>query len=179
MQASTLLPDISEVALESIRSDRSAITLLVHVVRAEAVCARCSHRSSRFHSRNERKLADLPWNGIPVRVILRTRRFFCKTDGCGQSVFTERLPNTVARYARKTKRLSQVMESFTLALGGEAGARLALRVGMHTSGDTLLRQLRHRGVGTIATPRRASMTGRGLKANDTARFSATLNVTRL
>lgn len=153
MQASTLLPDVSEVALESIRSDRSTITLLVHVVRSEAICPRCCQRTSRVHSRYERKLADLPWNGIPVQVILRTRRFFCKTDGCGQSVFTERLPNTVAPYARTTKRLSQTMESFTLALGGEAGARLALRIGMHTSGDTLLRQLRRRSVGTIATPR--------------------------
>lgn len=153
MQASTLLPNVSEVALESIRCDRSTIRLLVHVARSEAVCPRCSHRSSRVHSRYERKLADLPWNGIPVQIILRTRRFFCKTDGCGQIVFTERLPNTVAPYARTTKRLGQAMEGFTLAPGGEAGARLARRVGVLTSGDTLIRQLRHRPVGTSNTPR--------------------------
>ena len=153
MQASTLLPDVSEVALESIRSDRSTIKLLVRVARTEAVCPRCSHRSSRVHSRYERKLADLPWNGVPVQVILHTRRFFCKTEGCGQSVFTERLPNTVAPYARTTKRLSEAMEGFVMALGGEAGARLARRVGVQTSGDTLIRQLRHRAVGATATPR--------------------------
>jgi len=67
--------------------------------------------------------------------------------------FTERLPHTVAPYARRTKRLSQAMEWFTLALGGEAGARLARRLGVLTSSDILIRQLRHRSLATSATPR--------------------------
>jgi transposase len=153
MQASTLLPDVTEVALESIRSDRSMIRLLVHVARPEAACPLCSQSSTRVHSRYERKLADLPWYGVPVQVILHTRRFFCRTAGCSQRVFTERLPHTVSPYARRTKRLSQAMEWFTLALGGEAGARLARRVGVLTSGDTLIRQLRHRSLVTSTTPR--------------------------
>jgi hypothetical protein len=88
----------------------------------------------------------VPWNGIPVQVILHTRRFFCATLGCGQRIFTERLPNTVAPYARGTKRLSQTLECFTLSLGGEAGARLAWQMGILASGDTLIRQL------TLAQP---------------------------
>lgn len=153
MQASTLLPDVAEIALESIRSDRSTIRLLVHVARSEASCPLCSRSSKHVHSRYERRLADLPWNGIPVQVILHTRRFFCRTAGCSQRVFTERLPHTVAPYARRTKRLSQAMEWLTLALGGEAGVRLARRVGVLTSGDTLIRQLRHRRVVASGTPR--------------------------
>jgi transposase len=100
MPASTLLPDVAEVALDLIRSGRSTITLLVHVARSQAACPRCCYSSARIHSRYERKLADLPWNGIPVQVILRTRRFFCETPGCAQRIFAERLPNTVAPYAR-------------------------------------------------------------------------------
>jgi transposase len=153
MPASTLLPDVAEVDLEVIRSDRSTITLLVRVARAHAACPRCGCPSARIHSRYERKLADLPWNGIPVQVILHTRRFFCATPGCGQRIFTERLPNTVAPYARRTKRLSQTLECFTLALGGEAGARLARQMGILASGDTLLRQLRRRSH-VISTPPR-------------------------
>ena len=40
------------------------------------------------------------------------------------------------------------MEWFTPALGGEVG-----RVGVLTSGDTLIRQLRHRSLVTSAAPR--------------------------
>ncbi len=121
MPASTLLPHVAEVTLDLIRSGRASITLLVHVARSQAACPRCCSSSARIHSDYERKLADLPWNGIPVQVILHTRRFFCEALGCAQRVFTERLPNTVAPYVRRTKRLGQTLECFTLALGGEAG----------------------------------------------------------
>jgi transposase len=153
MQPSTLLPDVAEVVLESIRSDRNAITLLVHAARSRSVCPRCASPSARIHSHYERKLADLPWNGIPVQIRLHTRRFFCETAGCGQRIFTERLPHTVAPYARRTQRLNQTLEWFTLALGGKAGAHLARQIGILASGDTLLRQLRRRRQVVATTPR--------------------------
>jgi transposase len=153
MPASTLLPDVAEVGLELIRSGRATITLLVRVTRVQAACPRCCSSSARIHSLYERRLADLPRNGIPVQVILHTRRFFCETPVCAQRIFTERLPNTVAPYARRTKRLSQTLECFTLALGGEAGARLARQMGILASGDTLIRQLRRRSHGISTPPR--------------------------
>src|SRR5262249_30258169 len=90
----------------------------------------------------ERRLADLPWNGIAVQMHLRTRRFFCDAPRCDQRIFTERLPITAVPYARRTLRLGQTSDWITLALGGQAGMRLAGRMGIHASGDTLLRQLR-------------------------------------
>jgi transposase len=89
-------------------------------------------------------LSDLPWEGIPLRIELRVRRFFCDTEDCGQQIFTERLPKTVQRYARRTCRLSTSLEQITLALGGAAGSRLAQQLGILASGSTLLRQLRRR-----------------------------------
>jgi len=153
MQPNTLLPDVAELVLESIRSDRSTITVLVRAAPAQAACPRCREPSTRIHSHYQRKVADLPWNSIPVRIQLSTRRFFCATLGCGQRIFTERLPNTLAPHARRTKRLSQTLDHFTLALGGRAGARLGRAVGIRTSGDTLLRQLRRRTVPSAGVPR--------------------------
>jgi len=77
-----------------------------------------------------------------VRIELRVRRFFCGTENCGQQIFTERLPNTVQRYARRTCRLSASLEKITLALGDSAGSRLAQQLGILASDSTLLRQLR-------------------------------------
>jgi transposase len=53
----------------------------------------------------------------------------------------------------RTKRLGQTLECFTLALGGEAGARLARQMGILASGDTLIRQLRRRRQVVSTTPR--------------------------
>lgn len=107
-------------------------------------CPVCLQESMRTHSHYKRRLKDLPWEGIPVRIELRVRRFFCDTENCEQQIFTERLPNTVQRYARRTCRLSASLEQITLALGGSAGSRLAQQLGILASCSTLLRQLRRK-----------------------------------
>lgn len=108
--------------------------------------------SSRIHSYYERRLADLPWNGVAVTICLRTRRFFCDTEDCAHHIFTERLPQTTATYARRTLRMEQALRWLALALGGAAGARTAQRLGLLVSGDTLLRQLRRTFLAEKPTP---------------------------
>lgn len=51
----------------------------------------------------------------------------------------ERLPELVAVSAQRTVRLTRLLQAFSLALSGEAGARLLATVGAPTSADTLLR----------------------------------------
>jgi hypothetical protein len=95
------------------------------------------------HSRYLRKLRDLPWEKLPVVVILETRKFFCGEAACRRAIFTEQLPGTVARYSRQTFRLAEALNLITLAAGGQAGSRLAQRLGLSVSGS-LLRQVRRR-----------------------------------
>ncbi len=89
-------------------------------------------------------IADLPWEGIPVRILLQARKFFCGNDRCSRRIFTEQLPRTVARYGRRSCRSNEALSSITRALGGRAGARLARELGLLASGSTLLRELRKR-----------------------------------
>ena len=141
----TLVPDAGEVILDQLTVEGNC--RLVMVLRAAGevgYCPECRKESWRIHSRYKRRLKDLPWEGIPVRIELCVRRFFCDTENCGQQIFTERLPNTVQRYARRTCRLSTSLEQITLALGGSAGSRLAQQLGILASGSTLLRQLRRK-----------------------------------
>jgi len=79
---------------------------------------------------------------MPVRILLYVRCFSCDTEGCEQRIFTECLPNTVSWNARRTCRLSASIEKIALALGGNAGSRLAHQLGILASASTLLRQLR-------------------------------------
>jgi transposase len=149
----SLLPDGKELCVDSLKSEAGRIVLLVRTVRQQVACPICGELSDQVHSYYTRTLADLPWNGVPVLVRMRTRRFFCTTGRCGQRIFTERLPNTATPHARRTQRLSQVVDWLALALGGEAGARLASQVGILASGDTLLRQLRRRKSPAVCAPR--------------------------
>jgi transposase len=142
MSCSTLLPDAVELRLERVVSESHSISLVVEAARPLAYCPSCRRASSRRHSRYIRRLADLPWNGVRVRIELHTRKFFCDSLSCSRRIFTERLPGTAASYARCTSRLNEALRQIAFVAGGEAGARLALRLGMGTSGDTLLRRMR-------------------------------------
>jgi transposase len=142
MPSFTLLPDSAELRLDHLISEPDSLTIVVATACPTASCPACQQLSTRVHSRYVRSLADLPWSGTTVRLRLHTRRFFCSSLTCSRRIFTERLPKTAARYARRTTRLNEALQSVGLALGGEAGARLATRLGMVASGDTLLRRIR-------------------------------------
>jgi transposase len=77
-----------------------------------------------------------------VRLILRVRKFFCRTPSCVRRIFTERLPGIVAPWARTTERLTMLLRAIAFALGGEAGARLAKRIGVSPSPATLISLIR-------------------------------------
>jgi transposase len=116
--------------------------LRTNVIAPQAACPLCNQTSSRIHCRYTRAVADLPWHGVAVRLELHTRRFRCQNSLCPQRIFCERLPAVVAHYARRTVRLNAALELIGFAIGGEAGARLAIALGLAVSPDTLLRRLR-------------------------------------
>ncbi|HKO13908.1 MAG TPA: ISL3 family transposase [Acidobacteriaceae bacterium] len=109
---------------------------------SQSACPLCGAVSSRVHSHYSRSLADLPWQGRTVVLRVRARRFRCVSAGCSRRIFTERLPDVMPPRARRTARLGGIQCHIGLALGGEAGSRLAARLSMPVSGDTLLRLIR-------------------------------------
>ncbi len=143
MRQGCLVPNTAEVSLVCLRSQDGAIQMQLRTCRSFSSCPACGTASRRVHSRYQRKLGDLPWEGLPVVILLHARKFFCAEDRCRQKIFTERLPGTVARYARRSCRSSEALKWLTLALGGRAGARLACRLGLLASRSTLLRELHH------------------------------------
>jgi hypothetical protein len=75
----------------------------------------------------------------------------CPNPYYERRIFTERLPDLVAAYARKTCRLVAALQAIGVALGGNAGARLAARLRVPTGAATLLRLVR----GALIPPMRA------------------------
>jgi transposase len=70
---------------------------------------------------------------------VQARRFRCLNAACARQTFAEPLADAARSFAQRTERLGQLQCKLGLALGGEAGARLAERLAMPTSADTLLR----------------------------------------
>jgi transposase len=153
MSPNTLLADQRAIRLEYIRPSPGAITLVAKTTASQAICPYCERRSRRVHSRYVRRVADLPWHGVAVKLELHTRRFRCLNGLCTKRIFCERLPGVVAHYARKTVRLIAVLGRIGFAIGGETGARLARELGLTVSPDTLLRRLHRTSQDWPTTPR--------------------------
>jgi transposase len=122
--------------------EQASVQLQLTATAPTAACPCCAVRSSSIHSRYQRHLTDLPWGTRTVRIQLRVRKFVCRNPHCECRIFTERLPELVAAYARKTRRLITVLRAVGMALGGNAGARLAARLRLPTSPATVLRLVR-------------------------------------
>jgi transposase len=122
--------------------DVENLTVYLAITAPTAACPRCGHDTPRVHSRYTRRLDDLPCLGRCVRLQVAVRRFACPQTDCPRRIFTERLPGFAAPWARTTDRLRQTETDIGSSLGGEAGARLAVRMAITTSPDTLLRRVK-------------------------------------
>ena len=134
------------------RESRSLVVLSARRRRNGARCPDCSDLSEVIHGYYRRRPADLPAGGRRVRLALRLRRYVCRNEACRRRTFAERLPMLIAPRSRRTRRLAQAQTQAGVALGGEAGSRLAHQLGMPTSGDTLLRLIRAAPVAAAAAP---------------------------
>jgi transposase len=117
-----------------------------------AACPCCGTQSRKVHSWYVRTIADLPWRGIPAVLRLEVRRFFCENAECSRLIFVEQFPDLVGRRGRASVPFDQKLRSIGMFCGGEAGARLAAELGMHTSGDTIRRRLRRQVPSSEQTP---------------------------
>lgn len=147
----TLVP--AGLLVEQVLPAADRVTIVAAAEQATAACPRCDRPSGRVHSRYERRLLDLPWQGRPVMLLLRARRFRCLNAACSRRTFAERLGRLGATGARRTERLAELQRQVALAAGGEAGSRLALRLAMPASPDTLLRLLSRTEPPPPSTPR--------------------------
>jgi transposase len=131
---------------EGLRVDQIQMTpqgLLIEVIATAetACCPLCGEPSSSVHCHYQRTLRDVPCAGRPVQLRLTVRKFSCRNAYCSRKVFAERLPALVEPFARMTLRYGQQITSIGLATCGKGGARLAARLGIRTTRQTILRRI--------------------------------------
>jgi transposase len=110
------------VRLTKVTIEKTSVWLQLTATAPTAACPRCAVLSSSIHRRYQRHPTDLPWGTHTVRIQLTVRKFVCRNATCTRRIFTERLPDLVATYARKTHRLITALRAIAMALGGQAGA---------------------------------------------------------
>lgn len=145
--------------LESWEFDPNYLDLRLTVTSTQttAPCPLCQRSSQRVHSRYCRTLQDLPCAGFALRLQLGVRKFFCRTPGCKRRIFSERLPQVAAPWARRTHRLVQHLIAIAVALGGRAGSHLGHRLGYPIPDSSLLALL-----ATVSLPAIAPLTMLGV-----------------
>ncbi len=137
-----VFPQLKHFHLDDIDITGDTMRISATAKKASARCPLCGRRSRSVHSWYARTVSDLPVARTVVVLHLRVRRFFCRIPSCPRRIFTERLPALVAPHGRWSQGLRAAVQQIGLALGGEAGARLAQALGMRTSPDTLLNLIR-------------------------------------
>jgi transposase len=147
------VPDCPGLRLDDLALTSTTAVALIASTAASAPCPCCGAPSDRVRSRYCRTVADLPCHDRPVALRLVVRRFRCVSPDCPQVIFCERLPGLLDAHARTTARLTDAHRAVGLALGGEAGARLAADLDMPTSPDTLLRRVKQTPDGPAPPPR--------------------------
>ncbi|MBY5523501.1 ISL3 family transposase [Rhizobium leguminosarum] len=151
LRSSTLVPRGFVVYNTAI--DDGVMLIAIRPASTASLCPVCGTRSERIHSRYQRRLADLPLVGKPVRLVIDARRFHCDAVLCGRRIFTERFDGDIlAPSSRRTARLDHIVHHLGLALGGRPAATFAKRLMLPVSNDTLLRVVRRRGSPRFVPP---------------------------
>ena len=138
----SLLPADGGVRITALTVEPTAVVVALATSADTAACPHCGTASAAVHARYHRTLADRPCLGLPVAFAVTARKFVCRRRDCPRRVFCERLPELTDAHARTTGELADSHRQIGLALGGEAGARLAVTLAVPTSPDTLLRRVK-------------------------------------
>ncbi|MGO9274979.1 MAG: ISL3 family transposase [Terriglobia bacterium] len=135
------LPEPESLVMDGVDQTEKGIVLRVRS-KGTPRCPACSGSDVAYHSTYLRHLRDLPWQGQPVEIQVKTRRFRCSNRPCRRQIFAERLPGVAAQRARETDRLTPNLRLVGYLLGGRPGSRLLERLGMKASRDTVLRRIK-------------------------------------
>ncbi|MBE9014240.1 ISL3 family transposase [Pseudanabaenaceae cyanobacterium LEGE 13415] len=155
MELLELLPNSEHRQIQNYELDRVQKQVQIDLcsTQASAPCPICQHEAVRVHSRYERTLGDLPWAEYRVVMQFEVRKFFCDNAACHRRIFSERLHQIAAPWARRTQRLNAQLSEIGLVLGGAAGIRLSQKLHCAVSRNTILRLVMHLPPPQVAAPR--------------------------
>jgi transposase len=94
----SLLPKVLGLKLEDVVIDAGSVSVDLVGTSLPVACSVCWQKTVSLHSHDWHTVADLPWSGRRVRLLLEVRMFRCPQRECPRRIFTERLPDLVEPY---------------------------------------------------------------------------------
>jgi transposase len=134
-----LFPQMAGLKVDRVEDTGDAVVISASCTASSARCPRCGCSSSQVHGSYRRIVADGAAGGRPVLIFLRVRRFRCCVPSCPRATFVGQEDGLTSRYCRRSVPLTTMLTGFGLELAGQAGARLAGRLGIAVHSSTLLR----------------------------------------
>lgn len=141
MEGTGLLALPEGMHIEQIQTSENDVIITVIATTPTSYCPLCTEPSASIHCHYQRTLRDTPCAGRRIQLLLTLRKFTCHNPNCQRKVFAERLPDFVEPWARTTIRFCQQVTAIGLFTCGNGGARLAARLGIQTSRQTILRRI--------------------------------------
>lgn len=150
-----LLPSQDHLQLQSYELDleQRQVQVFVDSIQQLVRCPVCDRVAYRVHSHYERTLADLPWADYRIIIKLTVGKFFCDQETCDRKIFTERIAEVMAPWARRTQRLAAQLSEIALYTGGEGGAKLSQKLHCQVSQNTLLSSISRQTMPVVNIPK--------------------------
>ena len=115
-----------------VKEQPAELMVRVESTRYKAYCASCRRRAE-AHDRIEVHLRDLHCFGRPCRLVIRKRRWRCRTKGCIKKTWTEKLPGIVPRQVLTERAGSEVTRQVGQLCRSVASVALEYGVGWDTA----------------------------------------------
>ena len=105
-------------------------------------CPKCGKKADRYHAVYMRTVQDLPIFQKNVILRIKAYKYNCENEKCEVLSFAEYYDGFIGRSDRMTDRLENFIRTLALETNCEGAAVICKKLGIHTSGDTIIRMLR-------------------------------------
>jgi transposase len=137
--------------INTTRREEACLIVEASSTATSALCPNCQQFSRHSHGWYLRRPQDLPCIGEGVYLELTVRRFRCLNPECPKKTFAEGFPEWLPTYARRTIRLTHVLQQVGFEVSAESGRRILRWLKIKVSGDTLLRIVKRTVIGPPTT----------------------------
>jgi len=136
----TFYPDILRIT--KIVEEEYALTIYMKSLKHSHNCVNCGQEMSVYHATYIRTVQDLPVFQKNVTLKITAYDYFCGDDTCETKTFAEDYGKFIGRSGRMTDRLEDFIKMLALETNCEGAANICKKMGIKTSGDTIIRMLR-------------------------------------
>jgi Transposase and inactivated derivatives len=125
-----------------IEDDNEQIKITLKSNKHSHNCPKCGEKADRYHAVYMRTVQDLPIFQKNVILRIKAYKYDCENEKCEVLSFAEYYDDFIGRSDRMTGRLENFIRTLALATNCEGAAVICKELGIHTSGDTIIRMLR-------------------------------------